>query len=338
MRNRHVSIDFETANAKRVSACSIGVAVIEDDYVVETYASLIKPPPEYDSFAPINVKIHGITPDMVAEAPTFDVLYPRLRQIAAGAPILGYSKFDRSVLQQLTDYYHLPVSRTRIDGYVDVCSIAQRSLPQLANHKLVTLARHFNLGSFSHHDASDDAAICALVFLALNGIDVSCQKDCASICRKSLEAMSYDLSSLSDSQSPICDDDESGTFACRVPEMDFLNRPSPSDIAAAFNTFASLILEDNVVDYKEAVELRCFLSAIPPTYGVERLKTVLDAFLEDGVVDSNESSVLVELILNVSAELTSKPIANCSCCGAPVRRERINASLKCPWCGAPFRA
>ena len=95
MRNRYVTIDFETANAKRVSACSIGVAVIEDDYVVETYTSLIKPPPAYDSFAPINVKIHGITSDMVAEAPTFDVLYPQLRQIAAGAPILGYSKFDR---------------------------------------------------------------------------------------------------------------------------------------------------------------------------------------------------------------------------------------------------
>ena len=312
--------------------------MIEDDYVVETYTSLIKPPPEYDSFAPINVKIHGITPDMVAEAPTFDVLYPQLRQIAAGAPILGYSKFDRSVLQQLADYYHLPINPTRIDGYVDVCSLARQNLPQLANHKLVTLARHFNLGTFSHHDASDDAAICALVFLALNGIDVSSHKDCASICRKSLEVMACDLSALSDNLSPACDGDEGGTFACPVPETDLFNRPSPSDIVEAFNTFASLILEDNAVDYKEAIELRCFLSVIPPTYGVERLGAVLDAFLEDGVIDLNESSVLVELILNVSAELTGKPVVNCSKCKAPVRRAFIETSPKCPWCGAPFSA
>lgn len=338
MRNRYVTIDFETANAKRVSACSIGVAVIENDYVVETYTSLIKPPPEYDSFAPINVKIHGITSDMVAEAPSFDVLYPRLRQIAAGAPILGYSKFDRSVLQQLADYYHLPINPTRIDGYVDVCSLARQNLPQLANHKLVTLARHFNLGTFSHHDASDDATICALVFLALNGIDISSHKDCASICRKSLEVMSCDLSSLYDNLSPTCDSDEEGKFTCSVPEKDTFNRSSLSDIAEAFNTFTSLILDDDVVDYKEAVELRCFLSVIPPTYGVERLGAALDAFLEDDVIDSNESSVLVELILNVAAELTGKPIVNCPKCRAPVGQERVEASPKCPWCGVPFSA
>ena len=338
MRNRYVTIDFETANAKRVSACSIGVAVIEDDYVVETYTSLIKPPPAYDSFAPINVKIHGITSDMVAEAPTFDVLYPQLRQIAVGAPILGYSKFDRSVLQQLADYYHLPISPTRIDGYVDVCSLARQNLPQLANHKLVTLARHFNLGSFSHHDASDDAAICALVFLALNGIDVSSHKDCASICRKSLEVMSSDLLSLSDNLSSTCDGDEEGTFACPFPETDHSSRPSPSDIVESFNTFASLILEDNVIDYKEAVELRCFLSVIPQNYGIERLSAVLDAFLEDDVIDSKESSVLVELILNVSAELTGKPVVNCPNCMAPVRQERVETSLKCPWCSMAFSA
>ena len=159
-----------------------------------------------------------------------------------------------------------------------------------------------------------------------------------SVCRKSLEVMSCDLSSLYDNLSPTCDSDEEGTFTCSVPEKDSFNRSSPSDIAEAFNTFTSLILDDDVVDYKEAVELRCFLSVIPPTYGVERLGAALDAFLEDDVIDSNESSVLVELILNVAAELTGKPIVNCPKCRAPVRQERVEASQKCPWCGAPFSA
>lgn len=97
MPSRYIAIDFETANAKRISACSIGVSAIEDGHVVETFSSLIKPPPPYDTFAPINVRVHGITSDMVEDAPTFDMLYPQLRTIAAGSPILGYSKFDRSL-------------------------------------------------------------------------------------------------------------------------------------------------------------------------------------------------------------------------------------------------
>ena len=65
MKSRYIAIDFETANAKRVSACSVGVAVIEDGRVVETFPSLIKPPPDYDTFAPLNVRIHGITSELV---------------------------------------------------------------------------------------------------------------------------------------------------------------------------------------------------------------------------------------------------------------------------------
>ena len=330
MHNRYIAIDFETANAKRVSACSIGVAVIEDGHVVETFTSLIKPPPSYDNFAPINVRIHGITKDMVVDAPSFDALYPQLRQIAAGAPILGYSKFDRSVLQSLAEYYELPISRTRITSYVDVCSLAQKQFPHLNNHKLATLAKYFDLGDFKHHDASDDAAICALVFLALKGCDVSSQKNCSSICRNTLNATH--ISNMLD----WCYGDETET--CVGNEGDHVDNPSLTEIATAFDTFASLILEDNVVDYKEAIELRCFLSVIPQTCGVEKLANVLDAFLEDSVIDSEESSILTELILNVSAELTGCPITKCPKCEAPVRNEFIEMNSKCPWCGASFDA
>ncbi len=329
MQNRYIAIDFETANAKRVSACSIGVAVIENGHVVETFTSLIKPPPSYDNFAPINVRIHGITCDMVADAPTFDALYPQLRQLAAGVPILGYSKFDRSVLQSLAEYYELPISRTRINGYVDVCSLAQKQFPQLNNHKLATLARYFDLGDFKHHDASDDAAICALVFLALKGCDVSSQKNCSSICRKPLTATHVNNTLAR------CYGDAPENCVC--DERVHVENPSLTEIATAFSTFAALILEDNLVDYKEAIELRCFLSMIPQTCGVEKLASVLDAFLEDSVIDSDESSILIELILNVSAELTGKAITNCSTCGVPVRKELFDTNPRCPWCGTSFK-
>ena len=37
---------------------------------------------------------------MVKDAPSFDELYPQLKELANGCPIMGYSKFDRSVLKR----------------------------------------------------------------------------------------------------------------------------------------------------------------------------------------------------------------------------------------------
>ena len=38
--NKLVSIDFETANASFLSACSVGISVLEDGVIVEEYSSL----------------------------------------------------------------------------------------------------------------------------------------------------------------------------------------------------------------------------------------------------------------------------------------------------------
>ena len=61
-----VSIDFETANSRYDSACSIGLAAVRDMAVVDTFYSLIN----YDgNFLPANISIHGIHPKDVISAP-----------------------------------------------------------------------------------------------------------------------------------------------------------------------------------------------------------------------------------------------------------------------------
>ena len=53
-----VAIDFETANEKRASACSCGIAIVAGGRVVETKHWLIRP--QELRFSPWNVGIHGI--------------------------------------------------------------------------------------------------------------------------------------------------------------------------------------------------------------------------------------------------------------------------------------
>ena len=50
---------------------------------------------------------------------------------------------------------------------IDSSSIAKEKLPNLKNHKLKTLVKHFGLPAFRHHDATEDAIACAKIFLKL---------------------------------------------------------------------------------------------------------------------------------------------------------------------------
>ena len=163
--SEYVVLDFETANPKRVSACSVGGCVISDGAIVDRFATLIKPPPDVGSFAPMNVRIHGITPEMVADAPTFGELLPRFTARVQGRTVLAYSKFDRSVIESLLDFYGCYCEYR----YVDVCELAKSKLAGLKNYKLPTVAKQLGIESFKHHDAVEDALACARVFLALNG-------------------------------------------------------------------------------------------------------------------------------------------------------------------------
>lgn len=41
------AIDFETANQQRTCVCSVGIVIVRDGEIVDSYYSLIKPEPEY---------------------------------------------------------------------------------------------------------------------------------------------------------------------------------------------------------------------------------------------------------------------------------------------------
>ena len=47
-----VAIDFETANYKRSSICSIGIAIVENGHLVKSFSQLIKPIPNYFEILP----------------------------------------------------------------------------------------------------------------------------------------------------------------------------------------------------------------------------------------------------------------------------------------------
>ncbi len=63
------AIDFETANEYRCSVCSVGVVVVRDGEIADSYYSLIRPEPEYYQW--FCKKVHGLCEDDTYDAPVF---------------------------------------------------------------------------------------------------------------------------------------------------------------------------------------------------------------------------------------------------------------------------
>lgn len=156
-------IDFETANRKRVSACSIGIAVIESGEITARVERLIKPPKGVGWFREDFIDIHGITHEHVRDAPGFDTVFQELRPHFENTLLTAHNApFDMGVLGALLGHYGISYS---CDYF---CTLAASRIvwPDLPAHDLGTIARHLGV-DLDHHHAGSDANAAACMILAM---------------------------------------------------------------------------------------------------------------------------------------------------------------------------
>ncbi|MBB4184314.1 DNA polymerase-3 subunit epsilon [Sinorhizobium terangae] len=157
-----IAIDFETANEQRGSACSVGLAWIEDGRVVRIEERLIRP--KDMRFSSFNIAVHGIRPEHVEDAGEFPEVMDEFADDFRGATMIAHNAaFDFSVWRSCLDLYRRSYPQL---SYLCSVKMAQKVWPHLGSHRLNILARHLGL-SFSHHNASEDAAICAEAAIAI---------------------------------------------------------------------------------------------------------------------------------------------------------------------------
>ena len=157
-----IAIDFETANEQRASACSVGLAWIENGAVTRVEERLIRP--KQMRFSGFNIGIHGIHPEDVEDAPEFPEVMDEFRDDFAGALMLAHNaSFDMSVWRACLDVYGLAYP-----SFDYLCTVQMTRLvwPELPSHKLNALGRQLCI-SFKHHNAAEDASVCGQVALAV---------------------------------------------------------------------------------------------------------------------------------------------------------------------------
>ena len=158
--NDFAAIDFEGANGEVTSACSMGIAIVRDDEIVERFYSLIKPVPNrYDFWT---TKVHGITYKDTNHAPLFPEVWDNVKDKVRGLPMVAHGiSFDERVLKALHELYHIPYPNFKF-----YCTHLGSELlgPDLENHKLQTVAKHFGYDlAKNHHNAGADAEACAVI-------------------------------------------------------------------------------------------------------------------------------------------------------------------------------
>ncbi|MDR2125692.1 MAG: 3'-5' exonuclease [Prevotellaceae bacterium] len=155
-----VAIDFETANSKRSSACSIGLAYVQNGILTSSESYLIKPSPSF--FEQANINIHGITPDMVKNAPNFSELWKIIAPKIIDKTIVAHNAtFDISVLKNALMYYAIDVPNI---NYYCSYKISKQSIYGLENYRLSTVCEYLNI-PLKHHDSESDARAAALIIL-----------------------------------------------------------------------------------------------------------------------------------------------------------------------------
>ena len=153
-----VAIDFETATSGAKGICSMGICVVENNKVLLRKEILIKPEPfEFNEY---NIKIHGITPQMVADKPNFKELWSEIFPYLNDRIIIAHNaSFDIGALLTTLNMYNIEYPNFK---YLCTVKLSQKAYPMLESHKLNALADALGI-DFSHHHAGDDAYVCAMI-------------------------------------------------------------------------------------------------------------------------------------------------------------------------------
>lgn len=153
------AIDFETANNQPTSVCSVGVVIVRNGQITETYYSLIQPEPNYYLYW--NTRVHGLTRVDTEEARVFPDVWKEVASKIEGLPLVAHNKaFDEGCLKAVFRCYQMDYPDYQ---FFCTCQAARRAFPNAPNHKLDTVAHLCGYELENHHHALADAEACAWI-------------------------------------------------------------------------------------------------------------------------------------------------------------------------------
>lgn len=263
--------DLETANRKRESVCSIGYIRVEDGAIIESREILINPETDFDIF---NVRVHGITPQMVAFERTFPEVWEEIKPYFSNTVLVAHNakSMDLCALTRMLDRYNLEIPS---NDYICTLELARKLYTQeeVGSYKLNVLCQKFNISLEHHHNALDDAKAC---YGLLNH----------------LFSVTTDITPSPYIPNLRCDEATCSTrrvfkYSDKTLEMQKLQM------------IVSDIINDSVITVEEANSLLDWMNShsdLEGFYPYDKILNMIDNILSDGIIDANEEHELLELL------------------------------------------
>jgi DNA polymerase-3 subunit epsilon len=157
-----ITIDFEIANNKMSSACSLGMAFVQNNQIIDEKYYLIQPPTL--EFNRDMVKVHGITASDVMGASHFNEVWEEIKSHFNRTIMVAHNAhFDMSVLHSCLTQYSLDLPDFK---YIDSIELSSRVIPENVRGSLKERAAYFNIEMNNHHNAIADARACAEIVIS----------------------------------------------------------------------------------------------------------------------------------------------------------------------------
>lgn len=157
------AIDFETANGKRTSVCSVGLVAVREGEITDRIYRLIRPRPNFYSYW--TTQIHGLTYEDTMEAPDFPEVWREVSPLIENYPLVAHnSVFDEGCLKAVYELYGM-----KYPEYLFYCTYraSRKRIPGLVNYQLHTVSSYCGYDLHNHHHALADAEACARIALQL---------------------------------------------------------------------------------------------------------------------------------------------------------------------------
>ena len=269
--NSYTVFDVETANRQRESICSIGYIRVENNNIIESKEILINPETDFDNF---NIRVHGITPQMVAFERTFPEVWEEIKPYFSNTVLVAHNakSMDLCALTRMLERYNLEIP---YNNYVCTLELARKlyTKEDVGAYKLNVLCHKFNIPLEHHHKALDDARACYGLFNHFITVDAN------------LTPSPY-IPNLR------CDE------SCDAPRRLF-NYSEKTLAMQELQVIVTDIINDSSITVEEANSLLDWMNAhseLEGFYPYDKIFNLIDDILSDGVIEKDEEQELLELL------------------------------------------
>ncbi|MBQ7295580.1 MAG: hypothetical protein IJW86_05235 [Clostridia bacterium] len=160
MINRFVAFDIEMPSQHKPRISAIGITAVENGVITEKAYYLVNPEVKFDPYV---IELIGITPEMVANEPTFPEIWEKIKDVMSSGVLVAHgAPGDMKALCGCLKSYGIEWKEKA--QYICTCRVGLEKYPEYEHHSLDYMCQKIGF-PLMHHYALSDSEGCARLML-----------------------------------------------------------------------------------------------------------------------------------------------------------------------------